>query len=50
MDQGLMGKGAGHCVYKLSKELGISIPEAGTMLAEGKGWDTVAAAFKGGKK
>lgn len=50
MDKGLMGKGAGHCVYKLSKELGISIPEAGTMLAEGKGWDTVAAAFKGGKK
>ena len=50
MDQGLMGKGAGHCVYKLSKELGISIPEAGTMLAEGKGWDSVAAAFKGGKK
>ena len=49
MDRGLMGKGAGHVVYKLSKELGISVKEAGTMLAFGKGWDQVTALFKGGK-
>jgi D-ornithine 4,5-aminomutase subunit alpha len=44
-----MGKGAGHVVYRLSKELGISVKEAGTMLASGKGWDQVTALFKGGK-
>ncbi|MEG0291682.1 MAG: ornithine aminomutase subunit alpha [Anaerovoracaceae bacterium] len=49
MDRGLMGKGAGHVVYRLSKEKGISIKEAGTMLAEGKGWDEAVALFKGGK-
>lgn len=49
MDHGLMGKGAGHCVYKLSTIENISIPEAGTKLANGEGWDVVAAAFKGGK-
>ena len=49
MDRGLMGKGCGHCVYKLSKANSISIPEAGTMLANGEGWDVVVEAFKGGK-
>ena len=49
MDHGLMGKGAGHCVYKLSQIQGISIPEAGAKLAEGEGWDVVSASFKGGK-
>lgn len=49
MDRGLMGKGAGHVVYKLSKEKNISIKEAGTMLAEGKAWDEAVALFKGGK-
>lgn len=46
IDHGLMGKGAGHCVYKLSVIKGISIPEAGDMLADGEGWDLVAASFK----
>ena len=49
MDKGLMGKGAGHCVYKLSKARNIGLREAGDLLAEGKGWDEVAALFKGGK-
>ena len=49
MDHGLMGHGAGHVVYKLSKEKGISIPEAGHLLAQGKCWDEAAAYFtKGG--
>ena len=49
MDKGLMGKGAGHCVYKFSEAKKIGIPQAGDLLAEGKGWDEVAAMFKGGK-
>ncbi len=42
----LIGKGAGHVVYKLAKAKNISIREAGSMLAEGKGWDEAAALFK----
>lgn len=46
LDRGLMGKGAGHVVYKLAKTKNISIKEAGTMLAEGKGWDEAVSLFK----
>lgn len=49
MDRGLMGKGAGHVVYKLAKAKNISIKEAGTQLAQGKCWDEVVELFKGGK-
>lgn len=49
MDRGLMGKGAGHVVYRLAKEKELSIKEAGTMLASGEGWDEVSAVFKGVK-
>lgn len=50
MDRGLMGHGAGHVVYKVSKDKGVSIREAGEMLARGEGWDEAAALFaKGGK-
>jgi D-ornithine 4,5-aminomutase subunit alpha len=49
MDRGLMGKGAGHVVYKLAKAKNISVQEAGTLLAQGKCWDEVTALFKGGK-
>ncbi len=48
MDHGLMGKGAGHCVYKLSQIKGIGIREAGDLLAEGEGWDLVVDSFKKG--
>jgi D-ornithine 4,5-aminomutase subunit alpha len=47
IDRGLMGKGAGHVVYKLAKSKDISIKEAGQMLAAGKGWDEVSALFIG---
>ncbi len=49
MDRGLMGKGAGHVVYKLSKAKNLSIPETAEMLAAGNGWDEAVALFKGGK-
>ena len=49
IDRGLMGKGAGHVVYKLSKAKSVSIKEAGALLADGKCWDEAAALFEGGK-
>lgn len=49
IDRGLMGKGAGHVVYRLAIEKGIGIDEAGTLLAQGKCWDEAAALFKGGE-
>ena len=49
LDHSLMGHGAGHVVYKLSREKNLSIPEAGHLLAQGKYWDEAAALFKEGK-
>lgn len=49
MDRGLMGHGAGHVVYKISKDKGISIREASEKLAHGEYWDDAVALFKGGK-
>lgn len=46
IDHGLMGKGAGHAVYKLARSKGLEIREAGLELAEGRLWDTVKRAFK----
>jgi D-ornithine 4,5-aminomutase subunit alpha len=47
IDRGLIGKGAGHVVYKLAKRKNVSVKEAGNMLAEGRGWDEAAALFRG---
>jgi D-ornithine 4,5-aminomutase subunit alpha len=50
IDNGLIGHGAGHVVYKISKLKGISIPEAGKALSNGEYWEDAVAAFsKGGK-
>ncbi len=49
MDRGLMGKGAGHVVYKLANAKNMTVREAGTLLAQGKCWDEAVALFKGGK-
>jgi len=46
---GLLGHGAGNIVYKVSKEKGLSIRDAGLELSEGKGWAEAAALFKGGR-
>ncbi|HYE80794.1 MAG TPA: ornithine aminomutase subunit alpha [Clostridia bacterium] len=43
--KGLMGKGAGNVVWRLSKKLGVSVREAGLGLSEGKYWDEVDALF-----
>ena len=48
IDRGLMGKGAGHVVYKLAKAKHISVREAGVALADGKMWQEAADLFKGG--
>ena len=49
IDRGLMGKGAGHVVYKLATAKKIPVKEAATLLAEGKCWDEAVNLFKGGK-
>ena len=50
IDHGLMGKGCGHCVYKLSKMEDISIRDASIKLAKGEGWDKLVEAVKVLKK
>ena len=48
MERGLLGHGAGHIVYKLSRENGVSIREAGQSLIDGKTWEQAVSLFKGG--
>jgi D-ornithine 4,5-aminomutase subunit alpha len=50
IDRGLIGKGAGHVVYRVAKDKNISIRQAGLELIEGKYWDDVVKAFNGGDK
>lgn len=49
-DRGLLGKGAGHLVYRLSKDKNMNIREAGLKLADGEMWDYVVGVFKGGER
>jgi len=46
MDRGLMGKGAGHVVYKLAQAKGLSVKDDGVMLAKGDAWDEAVALFR----
>lgn len=48
IDRGLMGKGAGHVVYRLAKDYNMEIREAGLKLADGEMWDEVLTIFNGG--
>jgi len=50
MDRGLLGKGAGHLVYKLAKEKNMDIREAGVRLANGEMWDELVSIFNGGER
>jgi D-ornithine 4,5-aminomutase subunit alpha len=45
----LLGKGAGHVVYKIAKEKNIGILEAGKALVDGKYWEDVVRIFKDGE-
>lgn len=46
MDRGLMGKGAGHVVYKLAKAKDMTVRDAGVKLANGEMWQEAADLFK----
>lgn len=46
IDHGLMGKGAGHVVYKLAKAEKISIHDSGCRLIEGDCWGKVSGLFQ----
>ena len=50
IDRGLIGKGAGHVVYRISKEKNIPLRQAGLEMLDGKHWDDAVAIFKGGQK
>ena len=50
VDRGLIGKGAGHVVYRIAKEKNIDIRKAGLELIEGKHWDEAVKIFEGGAK
>lgn len=41
----LMGKGAGHCVYKYSLLSKKNVRESGLILMKGEGWEEVMKAF-----
>lgn len=49
VDKGLIGKGAGHIVYRAAKDNNLSIREAGLKLNEDKLWDSVEKIFGGEK-
>jgi D-ornithine 4,5-aminomutase subunit alpha len=48
IDRGIIGKGAGHIVYRLAKEKDMEIREVGLKLVEGEMWDDAVATFNGG--
>lgn len=48
LDRGLMGKGAGHIVWKVADELKRDYREVGREMAEGQHWDRAMEIFKGG--
>lgn len=50
IDKGLMGKGAGHVIYKVAKINDLSIREAGLKLMNDELWESLQEAFNGGVK
>lgn len=49
IERNLIGKGVGHIVYRVAKEKGIYIREAGKKLIAGDYWDLALEIFKGGR-
>lgn len=50
IDRGLISKGVGHIVYRISKEKNIPLRQAGLEMIEGKHWDDAVRIFKGGNE
>lgn len=48
IDRGLMGKGAGHIVWRIAKELNRDYRDVGREMAQGMHWDMAVEIFKGG--
>ncbi len=48
IDRGIIGKGAGHIVYRLSKDNNMEIRDVGLKLIEGEMWEEAISTFKGG--
>jgi D-ornithine 4,5-aminomutase subunit alpha len=48
IDHNLLGKGAGHVVYKVAKNEKLEIRDAGLKLADGELWEEALGLFKGG--
>lgn len=46
LKHGLISKGTGHIVYRLSQLNKISIRQAGLLLIKGQGWDKVKSSFE----
>lgn len=49
VEQELLGKGAGHAVWRLSQLTGIPYREAGLRLGQGLGWDQLRAYWQKGE-
>ncbi len=48
--RGLLGKGAGHVVWKLARDRGLGVREAGVALSEGRMWEGIERLFgEGGR-
>lgn len=47
INHGLIGKGAGHIVYRLAKLENLEIREAGLKLINNQGFEIVKKSFKG---
>lgn len=48
IERDLIGKGAGHIVYRLAKDSNMEISQVGQKLAEGEMWEEAIETFKGG--
>lgn len=46
-ERGLLGKGAGHIIWRIAKEHNIDYIEAGRRMINGQYWDDVDRIFKG---
>lgn len=49
IERGLLGKGAGHLVYRLARDRDMEIRDAGLKLVEGEMWEDVMEIFQGGE-